>query len=66
MTTTWTPGAVVIDTHGLILPPALPPGGGDVLIVGLYDLNAPLSRLLVTVDGEAVGETFTLSDQLPQ
>jgi mannosyltransferase len=66
LTTTWTPGAVVIDTHGLILPSSLPPGGGKALIVGLYDLNAPLSRLPVTVNGEAVGETFALSGELPQ
>jgi mannosyltransferase len=64
LTTTWTPGAVVIDTHGLILPPTLSPGG-ETLIVGLYDINAPLDRLPVTVDGQPAGDTFKLPGKLP-
>ncbi len=62
LTTTWTPGVVVIDTHGLILPP----GGDYTLIVGLYDINAPLNRLPVTVNGDAVGDAFALPKKLPQ
>jgi mannosyltransferase len=65
LTTTWTPGVIVIDTHGLILPPTLPPGG-DTLIVSLYDLNAPLDRLPVTNNGDPVGDTFVLPGKLPQ
>ncbi len=59
LTTTWTPGVIVIDTHGLIIPSDLPPGD-YTLIVGLYDINAPLDRLPVTVNGDAVGDVFTL------
>jgi mannosyltransferase len=59
LTTTWRSGQTVIDTHGVIIPPDLPPGD-YTLIVGLYDINAPLNRLPVTADGEAVGDVFTL------
>jgi mannosyltransferase len=59
LTTTWTPGQTVIDTHGIVIPPDLSPGD-YTLIVGLYDLDAPLDRLPVTVDGEAVGDVFAL------
>lgn len=59
LTTTWTPGDPVIDPHGLIVPPDLPPGDYTV-IVGLYDLNAPLDRLPVVVAGDPVGDVFTL------
>jgi mannosyltransferase len=65
LTTAWTPGVIVIDTHGLILPPTLPPGG-DTLIVSLYDINAPLNRLPVTVNGDQMGDTFVLPGKLPQ
>jgi hypothetical protein len=57
LTTTWTPGAIVSDTHGLVIPADLPPGE-YTLIVGLYDLNAPQDRLPVTIDGEPVGDVF--------
>ncbi len=46
LTTTWTPGITVLDTHGLILPPRLAPGS-YTLIIALYDINQPSSRLLV-------------------
>jgi mannosyltransferase len=59
LTTTWTPGQTVIDTHGLIVPSDLPPGD-YTLIAGLYDLNAPLDRPPVTVAGEPVGDAFIL------
>lgn len=54
LTPTWTPGETVIDTHGLVIPPGLPP---DLytLIAGLYDIDAPLDRLPVTQDGAPVG-----------
>jgi hypothetical protein len=60
LTTTWTPDEIVSDTHGLVIPPDLPPGD-YTLIIGLYDLNAPQDRLPVTVDGEPVGDVFTRS-----
>lgn len=60
LTTTWTPGDTVRDTHGLVVPPDLPPGEYPI-VVGLYDINAPLERLPVRVDGAAVGETLTLA-----
>lgn len=59
-TTTWTPGETVIDTHGLVAPPDLPPGTYTI-IVGLYDPDAPLDRLPVTVEGQPVGDTLTLA-----
>lgn len=60
LTTTWTPGESIRDTHGLIVPPDLAPGEYPV-IVGLYDLNAPLDRLPVVVAGEPVGDALTLT-----
>jgi hypothetical protein len=51
LTTTWTPGQTVIDLHGLIVPPDRAPGQYTV-IVGMYDLNAPLDRLPVTGSGD--------------
>lgn len=46
LTTTWKPGEAVLDTHGLIIPVNTPPGV-YTLIVALYDLNNPASRLMV-------------------
>ncbi|MBN2305754.1 MAG: glycosyltransferase family 39 protein, partial [Anaerolineae bacterium] len=59
LTSTWTPGEIVIDPHGVIAPPGLAPGQYTI-IVGLYDINAPLDRLPVRVDGAPVGDVFTL------
>ncbi len=58
LTTTWTPGVIVSDTHGLIIPADLTPGD-YTLIVGLYDLNAPQDRLPVMVAGAPVGDVFS-------
>ena len=47
LTTTWQPGQVVIDNHGLLIPSDLPPGQ-YYLQLGLYDLANPNNRLLIT------------------
>jgi hypothetical protein len=47
LTTTWQPGAVVVDNHGLLLLSDLPPGSYR-LQLGLYDLANPADRLPVT------------------
>ena len=57
LTTTWEPGKTVIDSHGLVVPPDLAPGTYTV-IVGLYDINAPLDRLPVSMGGKGVGDTL--------
>jgi hypothetical protein len=59
LTTTWTPGQTVIDTHGLIVPSNLLPGEYS-LVVGLYDINAPLNRLPVTVSGQSLGDLLSI------
>lgn len=43
-TTTWTPGQVIKDTHGLVVPPDAPPGA-YMLAVAVYPLDAPGERL---------------------
>lgn len=47
LTTTWLPGTVVLDNHGLLLPSDLPPGSYRLLL-GLYDLANPANRLPIT------------------
>jgi hypothetical protein len=59
LTTTWAPGATVIDTHGLVIPPDLAPGEYTV-VVGLYGIDT-LSRLPASVGHQAVGDAFSLS-----
>ena len=52
LTTTWQPGEVVIDNHGLLIPNDLPPGSYRLLL-GLYELANPANRLpITTLDGE--------------
>jgi len=43
-TTAWTPGATVIDRHGILIPADLPPGE-YTLAVGVYDAGDPAARL---------------------
>jgi hypothetical protein len=57
-TTTWQPGEIIIDNHGLLLPLELAPGTYR-LVVGLYDPADSMNRLLVTVEG-AVQNTVPL------
>lgn len=45
LTTTWQPGETVTDRHALIIPDNLPPAQ-YALIIGLYDIDDPQSRLL--------------------
>ena len=44
LTTTWEPGEPVVDNHGVLVPPALAPGE-YLLMLGLYDIADPNSRL---------------------
>ncbi len=46
LTTSWQPGQIIVDNHGLTLSPDLPPGNYR-LIAGLYDINNPAARLPV-------------------
>lgn len=48
-TTSWQPGELITDRHGLFLPANLPPGDYR-LIVGLYDRDDPAARLPVGED----------------
>ncbi len=49
-TTGWTPGETVIDRHGLLIPPDLPPGE-YTLAVGLYAVDDPAARLILAGSG---------------
>lgn len=51
-TTGWTPGATVIDRHGILIPADLPPGE-YTLAVGVYDAGDPTARL-TSPQGERV------------
>jgi mannosyltransferase len=55
----WTPGQVVRDNHGLLLPPEAAPGVYQ-LAVGLYDADG--NRLPVTLDGAPVGDWLELAE----
>jgi mannosyltransferase len=61
LTTTWAPGATVIDTHGLVIPPDIASGQYTV-VVGLYGIDTLSQRLPVTVDAEPVGDALTLEE----
>ncbi len=59
-TTTWQPGQVVVDNHGLLLPMGLPAGQYE-LRVGLYALEDATLRLPVRLPtGEAAGDSLLL------
>ncbi len=59
LTTTWTPGEVVRDLHGLLIPSDLPPAH-YLLIVGLYNLNDAAARLPVGDNTYLTLTTLTL------
>lgn len=59
LTTTWQPGRVVIDNHGLLIPSDLPPGSYH-LQLGLYDLADPTNRLPITTP-EGITDSFLLA-----
>ncbi len=46
MTTTWKPDETIVDNHGILLPSDLPDGTYR-LVVGMYDIGDPESRLVV-------------------
>jgi hypothetical protein len=50
-TSTWKPGELIVDRHGVLLPDDLPPGEYQ-LVVGLYD-PVTGNRLLVTAGTSA-------------
>jgi len=53
LTTTWQPGKLVTDNHGIYIPPDTPPGK-YTLFVGLYDIADASQRLPILVDGSLV------------
>ncbi len=59
-TTTWTPGQVVKDTHGLVVPPDAPPGA-YTLAMAVYPLDAPGERLPVSAGGARRGDLLHLA-----
>ncbi len=58
-TTSWRPGETVVDKHALLIPGDLP-AGEYRLIVGLYDISDPNSRLPVAGSSYFELNTFTL------
>lgn len=60
-TSTWTPGEVVADNHGLIIPNDASPGR-YTLVLGMYPIYDPSARLQVTADGEPTGDTLPLAE----
>jgi hypothetical protein len=59
LTTDWLPGETVIDPHGLVIPPDLP-AGRITIIVGMYDIDAPMQRLAVVQHGAPGGDALVL------
>ncbi len=53
LTTTWTPGQIVVDNHGVLVPAGVPPGNYRLLL-GLYDLSDPAGRLPIETAGGEV------------
>jgi hypothetical protein len=59
-TTSWGPGEVIADNHGILLPPDLLPGK-YTLRVGLYDAFDPAVRLPVRGDDSLLLQMITIS-----
>jgi hypothetical protein len=57
-TTTWQPGAMVRDNHGLVIPENVPQGEYEV-VLGLYDLEGERLPVLDRA-GQTVGEKVSL------
>lgn len=53
LTTTWSPGEILADNHGVLIPTETPPGE-YTLVVGLYDIADPDARLPIKADGGAI------------
>jgi len=60
LTTTWTPGEVIEDRYGVLVPPGTPPGTYR-LIAGMYGYDTG-RRLPVTRGGKAVGDFVDLGE----
>ncbi|MFP4324004.1 MAG: hypothetical protein ACLFTK_16235, partial [Anaerolineales bacterium] len=58
-TTDWTPGELVIDSHGIRVPPGLAPGD-YTLITGLYDGENPTARLPVRENDHLILERVNI------
>jgi mannosyltransferase len=59
LTTTWQPGQVVSDNHGLLIPSDLPPGQYQ-LTLGLYELENVNNRLPITTK-DGIMDAYFLS-----
>jgi uncharacterized membrane protein len=59
LTTTWSPGEILADNHGVLIPSGTSPGQ-YTLIVGLYDIADPEARLSIEADGGAI-DAFRIS-----
>ena len=59
-TSTWTPGETVIDRHGLLIPPGVPPGRYE-LWAGLYQRETG-QRLPVRLSDGRAGDHLVLSE----
>ncbi len=53
LTTTWQPNQVIIDNHGILIPHDLP-AGEYTLIVGMYDIADPATRLIIQTENGVV------------
>ncbi|NDJ53461.1 MAG: phospholipid carrier-dependent glycosyltransferase [Chloroflexi bacterium] len=58
-TVNWTPGDVIVDNHGLLVPPEVAPGRYQ-LAIGLYDFSG--ARLPIRLEGESIGERLVLQE----
>jgi hypothetical protein len=58
-TTTWQPDEVIVDNHGILLPPGMPPGD-YALRLGLYDAFDPAVRLPVNGEDSLLLATITV------
>jgi hypothetical protein len=54
LTTTWQPGQVIIDNHGLLIPSDLPPGQYQMQL-GLYEVANPSNRLSILLPDGKIG-----------
>ncbi|MBN8617632.1 MAG: hypothetical protein J0L63_01925, partial [Anaerolineae bacterium] len=63
-TLVWEPGEIVIDERNLLFEGEdVPTGAGYQIVVGLYDL-ATDTRVPLTINGEAAGEGYRLTDRI--
>ncbi len=46
ITSSWIPGEIIEDNHGILLPKELSPGE-YTLLIGLYDIADPVNRLII-------------------